>query len=211
MGTKVIGKLDSWTDGDVGNGESSFMRLEEGDSSIRVLTSPYQFYSHWSVDATGAQRNVRCAVNNCPICARGEKASARWYVGVINRKTQKPAILEIGSQIFTQILALSKKPAWGDVRGYDLTIERRPKGSQPLYNTTPEPKEKLTDEEKATAKEFLAKMDLAKMVLAPTPEEVAAKIGITLEAPKPAPQVSNDFEAAEEPKETATDDDDFQF
>lgn len=211
MGTKVVGKLDNWGDADLGGND--FMQFEEGNNPIRMITSPYQFYIHWAKDQTGANRKVRCALEGCPLCQQGEKAQARWFVGVINRKTNKPAIAEIGPQIFKQMLGLAKKEKWGDPRKYDVDIERQPKGSQPLYIVSPEPKEPLSEEEKAVAKEFLARVDLAKMSAAPTADEVREKMGLSVEK-KAASTVNNDFDddaAAPEVASDASEDDDFDF
>ncbi|KKN37890.1 hypothetical protein LCGC14_0758990 [marine sediment metagenome] len=207
MGTKVIGKLDSWGDADLGSND--FMNLEEGTNPVRLITSPYQFYIHWTKDATDANRKVRCALEGCPVCQNGERATARWYVNVINRKTERCAILEIGPQIFKQILGLAKKEKWGDPRRYDLDIERQPKGSQPLYIVQPDgTKEPLADDEKGMVKEFLARIDLAKMVEAPTAAEVREKVGMSPVAEESS--VDNSFENVA--VETSTDDDDdFDF
>ena len=209
MGTKVVGKLENWADADLGGND--FMQLEEGNNPIRMITSPYQFYIHWSKDATGANRKVRCALDGCPLCHDGERAAARWYIGVINRKTNKPAIMEIGPQIFKQMLGLAKKEKWGDPRKYDVDIERQPKGSQPLYIVSPEPKEALSDEDKGMAKEFLAKIDLSKMSAAPTVDEVREKMGLAHKQSESA--VSNDFDDAAPVASTeeTSDDDDFDF
>ena len=217
MVTKIVGKLSDWSDGDVGGND--FLKLVEGEEGnpVRMITSPYQFYSHWTTDETGAERKVRCAMDGCPLCQRGEKATARWLVGVIDRRAGKPAILEIGPQIFKQILGLSKKPKWGDPRKFDLVIERKPKNSQPLYETSPEPKEALSDLDKAMAKEFLAKVDLTKMSAAATVEEVCEAVGIKSVAAATESTVDNDFDdsapaAVETPaEETTTDDEDFDF
>lgn len=175
MSKKVIGKLDNWADGDVGG--SDFLNLEEGSNLVRCFTSPFQFYIVWTEDATGQKRKFKSALKDCPLVQRGEKAQARWYVGVLNRKNNQPAVLEVGPQIFKQIVALSKKPKWGDPRAYDIDIVRQPKGSQPLYVVSPEPKEPLTDDEKASIKEFMARVDLVKMTEAPSPEEILEKLG----------------------------------
>jgi hypothetical protein len=206
MSTKVVGKLDSWGDADLGGND--FMNLEEGANPVRLITSPYQFYIHWTKDATDANRKIRCALDGCPVCQNGERATARWYVNVINRKTERCSILEIGPQIFKQILGLAKKDKWGDPRRYDLDIGRQPKGSQPLYIVSPEPKEALTDDEKGMVKEFLARINLAKMVEAPTAAEVREKVGLAPLADESA--VDNSFEDVA--VETSTDDDDdFDF
>lgn len=174
MSTKVVGKI-SWDEGDVGGND--FLSLEEGSNVVRLFSSPYQFYTAFVTDASGKNRKLRSAVKDCPLVQRGEKIQARWYVAALSRKTGKPGILEVGPQIFKQIVALSKKPKWGDPRAYDLDIVRQPKGSQPLYVVSPEPKEALTSEEKALVNGFLEKVDLAKMTEAPTPDEVLEKLG----------------------------------
>jgi len=216
MSTRVVGKLDSWGDADLGGND--FMNLEEGSNPVRLLGSPYQFYIHWTKDETGANRKVRCALDGCPLCQRGERASARWYVPVINRKTGRCAILEVGPQIFKQVLGLNKKDKWGNPKKYDLDIERQPKGSQPLYIVSTEPKEKLSEDEVGMAKEFVARVDLAKMVEAPTADEVREKLGLATEGTKKESSVDNDFGSdsedtpVEAPAEDSdSDDDDFDF
>jgi len=209
MGTKVVGKLDSWSDADLGG--SDFLNLDEGSNPVRVITSPYQFYIHWSKDATGANRKIRCALNECPLCEQGERAQARWVLGVVSRKANKPAIIEIGPQIFKQLKLFADDKRWGDPRKYDVDVRRQPKGSQPLYVVTPYPKEALTDEEKGVIKEFLARTDFVKISASSTAEDVMEKMGITPTKPK-ASEVDNDFSddvapEAAEPSES----DDFNF
>jgi hypothetical protein len=181
MATKIVGKLDSWESGDAG--VSNFMRLEEGDNYVRCVSSPYQSYSHWVTDASGQKRKVGCCLKECPVCARGvpeESAKPRWFVAVLNRKTEKPAILEVGPQIFKGIKALASSKKWGDPRQYDLNIIKAPKGTNPLYTVMPEPKEQLEETIKATIKDWMKDVDLQAMVTAPTPDEVAEALGISL-------------------------------
>lgn len=206
MSTRVVGKLDDWGDADLGN--SNFMNLEEGSNPVRLVGSPYQFYIHWAKDATGANRKVHCALDGCPLCQAGERASARWYVPVINRKNGRCAILEIGPQIFKQILGLKKKQKWGNPRHYDIDIERQPKGSQPLYIVSPEPKEKLAGDEIEMVKEFISNVDISKMTEAPTPAEVREKLGLS--DGLSADDVDNDF-GDTSVEDSTDDDDDFNF
>lgn len=177
MVTKVVGELDDWDQADLGSND--FIKLEEGSNVVRIFTKPYQFYTVWTEDATGKQRKIRSAVENCPLVQRGEKPSARWYIGALNRKNDKASILEVGPQIYKQILGLRKKSNWGDPRTYDIDIERQPKGSQPLYVVSPEPKTTLTEENKTEIKDFVGRVDLVKMTEAPTPEQVREQLGIS--------------------------------
>lgn len=202
MSTKVVGQVD-WNDADLGGND--FMNLDEGPNPVRLITSPHQFYIHWTKDVTGATRKVRCALDGCPLCRNGDKSIARWYFNVINRKTGNCAVLEVGPQIFKQILGLAKKDKWGDPRRYDVDIMRQPKNSQPLYVVSPEPHSPLTDDEKSMVKEFNARIDLVKMTAAPTPGEVREKIGMDPEPDDDEDDIDNDFSDA------STDDDDFDF
>lgn len=191
MATKVVGKLDNWGEGDLGG--SMFMNLDEGENQVRILTSPYQFYIHWTKDASGQSRKLRCALEGCPLCQRGEKPVARWYVGVLNRKASKPAVLEIGPQIFKQILALSKKPKWGDPKKYDVDVTKQPKGSQPLYVVQPLPSEDLTKDEIVAVKAFIKDTDFAEMSKASTVEEINERMGISSSKPVATEEVDNNF------------------
>lgn len=201
MVTKILGELD-WEEADLGGND--FMRLEEGSNVVRIFTKPFQFYVIWTADATGKQRKFRSAIENCPLVQRGETPQARWFVGALDRRNNKPMVLEIGTQIYKQILGLKKKKAWGDPRTYDIDIERQPKGSQPLYVVSPEPKSSLTNDEKGAIKEFLSRVDLVKLTEPPTPEEVREQLGIS----ESKEQVDDDFDNFDT---DLTDDDDFNF
>ena len=219
MGTKVVGKLDDWGDADLGGND--FMNLEEGSNIVRVVTSPYQFYVAWTQDASGQNRKIRSAVENCPLAKRGDKIQPRWYIGVLDRKSNQPKILEVGRQIFQQVVALRKRDKWGDPRAYDLNVERQPKGSQPLYVVMPEPKEPLTKDEIAKLREAFGskdvpgRIDLAKMTEAPTPEEVARQLGIPEDGVSSAvattAATSAVAEASAPASATGGDDEDFNF
>ena len=208
MTTKKIGKV-SWEEADVQQKSSDFAQMkDEGDYDFRIFTSPYQFYSHWTKDATGKDKKVHCAVDDCPVCERGEKASARWFIGVINRKTNKCEILEIGSQVYQQLLVLAKNPKWGDPKGYDITITRKPKGSNPLYAVVPNPKTAFSDEEKTMAKEFTGRVDLVKLSASPSADKVREVLGLV--AISSSSTVSSDFDTDDDSSKT-TEEDDFGF
>ena len=179
--TKTVGRLENWDAADIG-AQTSFITLEEGSNIVRIVSSPYQSYSHWTTDATNQTRKVTCCMKDCPCCERGEQSKPRWFFAVLSRKTGTIGILEVGSQIFKQIRELSKKTKWGDPRGYDLDLQKMPKGSQPLYVVCPEPREALTDQEKTLVRTAMEKLDLQKLTEAPTPTAVCEKLGIAQKA-----------------------------
>jgi len=186
MSEVKYGELSDWNEGDV-SGPSDFMNLIEGDNKVRIVTNPYQFVVHWARDASGQNRKIRCAIKNCPLCRQGADSQTRWYLGVLDYKSGRPKILEIGSQIFRGIRAYVNDPdwnetfkkPWGNILAYDVNITRGPKGTQPLYQVKPSPKMKdITEEETSLVEGFLNKIDISKFTQPSTPEEVAEKMGM---------------------------------
>jgi hypothetical protein len=177
MAEITYGQLNSWDDGNVSGG-NDFMRLEVGSNKVRVFTNPYQFIVHWVKDSSGASRKIKCAVENCPLCKKGVKTQYRWFLGVIDRKTELPMILEISSQIYSGIKGYVSNPEWGDVRMYDIDVQRGVPQTNPLYTIQPSPnKRALNESEKELAKNFLERVDISKFTQPSTPEEVDEKIG----------------------------------
>jgi len=170
------GEIEDWNDVDVKTG-SSYMKLEQGNNVVRIITQPYVFTVCWIKDPQGVPRKVRSAlVPGCPLVKRGEKLQKRWYVGVINRKTAKAEILEISSQIISALKDLASDPDWGNPKGYDVDVRRGTPNSQPLYRVIAKPAKPLTDDEKALAAQFVKETDFTKMTKPPTPEEVAERL-----------------------------------
>lgn len=168
------GELTSWDEGDAGGND--FLNLKEGDNEVRIFTNPFQFYVAWVKDASGANHKVRGAVKNCPLVKRGVDVKARWYLGVLDRKSGQPKIVEIPPQVYRGIKEYHKNSKWGDVRGYDLNIKRNPKGQQPLYTVIAYPHSPLTDEEKDLVNRFLGRVDISKLTQPPTPQEVEERL-----------------------------------
>jgi len=169
------GELADWNDADTA-GRSEFARLTQGDNVVRIFSRPFQFQVVWLKDASGANRKLRPALENCPLVKRGEKVQTRWLLGVINRKTSATEILEIGSQIYNGIKNHINDAAWGDPRNYDLNIKRGKPSDNPLYTVVARPPTPLTDEDKAIVAEFEKTTDLKKLCQPPTAEEVHARL-----------------------------------
>ncbi len=210
MSEVKYGQLASWDDADVSS-QSEFMELKEGDNLVRVITErPYQFVVHWFKDFTGTNRKIRCAINDCPLCRKGNKAQCRWYLGVIDRRTEQAKILEISSQVFTGIKNYVSSPKWGDVRKYDINVKRAPKGTQPLYSVVVEPPEPLSAHDKELKLGFLERVDINKYTQPATPEDILEKIGEAPSDQETRPSKPKSFRPAENsaPK---VEDNDFDF
>lgn len=192
MAELTYGQLESWDDAKISSG-NDFMKLEVGSNELRIFTNPYQFVVHWVTDASGSMRKVKCALSDCPLCKKGLKTQYRWYLGVINRESGQAEILEASSQILQGIKALVNNPKWGDVKKYDIDIQRRKKGTNPLYSVMPDPnKGPLSNEEKKTVSEFFENTDLNKLIEPSTPEQVLEKLGISVSSKKNEESKSED-------------------
>jgi hypothetical protein len=154
--------LVAWEDVELSNGKGGkggvkkdlFLRLDKSEpNTIRILTKPHQYTVHnaWKVseDEKGFGHRVPCAKLSgevCPLCEDGVKVQTRWYVGVIDRKTQSFKILDISSMIFQGIKALNKHKSWGNPEGYDLDITiNKDGGATGYYVVTPNPKAPLSN------------------------------------------------------------------
>ena len=107
----------------------------------------------------------------------GFKRQSKWFVKILDRKDDEFKVLEIGSQILNGIKALYKNKKWGDVRAYDVSIQKGPRGSQPLYTVTPNPKEKLGSEFKEKYSAFEERLDMTKLTTPTTTSEVCSLLG----------------------------------
>jgi len=174
MTSMVFGQVD-WNAADSGT-KSDFLRLEEGENTVRVMGNPVQFYIHWVVTPDGSRRKVNSPVDSPELVRRledsGFRRQPRWLIKVLDRTDDEFRILEVGPQIYNGVKALYNNSRWGKVTAYDVTISKGPKGSQPLYSVTPNPKEPLSSDFKARFVDFNDRVNVEKLISPSTGEEV---------------------------------------
>ena len=177
------GEID-WNDVETGSGQSSknlYMRREEGENTVRVMGKPCQFFVHWVNTPDGKKKKIvspseRNSLTDKPEDA-GFRRQSKWFVKILDRNDNEFKVMEVGSQILNGIKALYRNSKWGDVRNYDVSIHKGPKGAQPLYTVTPNPKEKLGSEYKEKYSAFEERLDMDKLT-SPTPSsEVCSMLG----------------------------------
>ena len=202
----TFGEID-WNSGDTGSGEKKnlYMRLTEGENVVRIMGNPIQFYVHWVTTPDGSKRKVVSPINSPSLVTRledsGFRRQAKWMIKVLDRSDDDFKVLEVRSQIYNGVRALYNNPKWGKVTAYDLSVMRGPKGSQPLYSVTPNPKEKLDSSFKSKFQEFNESLDMEKLIAPATVEFVCETMGWD----------TNKYQS-ESSKEAATDEDfDFDF
>jgi hypothetical protein len=184
MADMVFGEVD-WNSADSDTSQKSdFVRLAEGENVVRVMGNPVQFYIHWVTTPDGAKSKINSPANNPELVRRledsGFKRQARWLVKVLDRTDDEFRLLEVGPQIYNGIKSLYNNSRWGKVTAYDLTLNRGPKGQQPLYSVTPNPKEPLSGDFKVKFVEFNDRINLEKLIAPSTADAVATKMGWSL-------------------------------
>ena len=138
-------------------GKDAWLRLEEGSNVVRLLTQPHQYLVHKGIKKDGEKgygTKVYCSAihGSCPLCSLGLKASARWLLGVIDRKTNSYKILDVSYQVFSSMRKYARKvDVWGDPTKYDLDIiVDKTGGPSGYYTVQPIPHKALTAEDQMT-------------------------------------------------------------
>ena len=128
--------------------ESQWLTLEEGVTTIRILSHSYAFKSHYiksekkSYDCTGD-------TSTCEWCQKSNRPRGRWAYIVLVRDSKEPVakVVEFGWSVFETILALAKDKDYGDPRGYDLKITKTGTGLDTNYTVIPGKETDFTEEE----------------------------------------------------------------
>lgn len=163
------------------NNKDLFLRLDEGPNKIRLLTKPHQYITHKGVKAVGDRgfgQKVMCSnpdgKGSCPLCDQGHKANARWFFGVIDRKTGAYRLLDTSYQVYSQIKKYANNEEWGDPLKYDLNIiVDKNGGPTGYYSVQPVPHKPLSAADQAIQVDF---EDLKRRVSPFTVEQVQKKL-----------------------------------
>jgi hypothetical protein len=212
MAEVTFGEVD-WNAAGSGDRKSDFMRLQEGENTVRIMGNPTQFAVHWIVTQEGAKKKIISPIDDPALVRRledsGFKRQVQYLVKVLDRADDEFKLLEIGPQIYNGIKALYNNARWGKVTGYDVTITKGPKGTQPLYGVTPNPKEALPTDLKGKFAEFNDRVNMDKFI-SPTPSsDVRDMMGWGQE--RKAASQSATTQRAEPAQTKKASDDDFDF
>lgn len=180
-----------------------FMRMEEGQNVLRVVSTPWKYWIHWTVDAAGNRKKIKCAgEEGCPVCEKVEKEmpdlraasnntkhkearKPRYLFAVLDRKDGQPKLLDAGPQIVDGIRKMADKPQLGKPSGYDVDITVNPQSTNQYYTVSPIPngpdgatKYPLTDAEKQEIKDFMESVDIKSLITPDTAEHIRTVLGL---------------------------------
>jgi len=211
-----------------GDGGTLFLRLEEGQNLVRVVSSPWKYWIHWANDALGKRKKIKCSLEGCPVCEKVEREmpeiiasgkklhkegrKPRWIFAAIDRSQDSDNIklLDVGPQIVRGIRSLADKPQLGDPSTYDLDVTVNPNSMSEYYTVSAIPngpdsrmKYDLTDKEKSGVEEFIKRIDIEKLITPDTPENIRKLLGMSEVA---EPVKSEDPEGDEVDNDFSSDD-----
>jgi hypothetical protein len=149
----------------------------EGESLIRIADLKLVWAkTHW---VPQFKRKETCPGADCPMCALGDKPRDRYYVRVINRKTNQPMIWGIANSEKSKIEAVYKS-LLNDGRqivDVDLKVMRNGKEKETVYNLIPSSRLVPPDEE-AKVQDLIRNysLDISKIIKVHTPAELTAML-----------------------------------
>lgn len=189
-----FGEMDWLSIGGGKKGNSDWMRLVDGDNEVRIVTKSFQYMCHkLKADPSNPKdygQKVLCSMpthGSCPLCDLGEdKAKARYYIGVICRKTNSYKIMDVGYGVVSGIKVLVSNARWGNPMNYDISIKfdkNQPPAS--MYSVTPLGKEPLSASDQKIV-DAIDQSDLLKKSTPPKPEYVLERMAKIRPAGVPA-------------------------
>ena len=129
----------------------NFMKLQDGQSRIRVGSVPSKVFQHWEKTTLGKVRKVTCIGKDCPLCKLGHQPTIRYQLKVLDKAdpdSPQPKILETTSSVIKQISNCANDPEFGDPTQYDMKITKTGVGLETRYTVMASPKKyALTDAE----------------------------------------------------------------
>lgn len=124
------------TDYSIPKASGAYMRLQEGDNRIRILSAPVIGWEDWTMD----KKPVRFRRENKPSASINPDRAVKefWAFIVWNYAEEKIQILQITQKsIKTAIDALSRDEDWGAPYFYDIKIAKTGKELNTEYAITP--------------------------------------------------------------------------
>lgn len=151
--TKSSGFLPEGFEMPASSGDN-YLKFGTGDTTFRVISKPLIGWLGWKDKKPHRFATMESATASGIVF--DESPRYFWAVVVWNPEKERPQVLEITQKtVLNAIVALDGNAKWGAPYGYDLTVTKSGSGKDNTsYTTTPNPKEKLSDEIKASLKDW---------------------------------------------------------
>jgi len=140
---------------------SSFMKLEDGDNTFRVLSPAVVGYEWWDEENKPHRSKTKpeATPENIRLTKEGKPTAVKhfWSFLVYNYKLEAVQSLELTqATVMKAIKALVENPKWGNPSGYDITVNKTGKELLTKYSVVPNPHSEVSE----VIKEALSKTDI---------------------------------------------------
>lgn len=129
---------------------SSYTKLDQGDNKFRILGQAITGYEYFTTENKPLRSPVE--FKETPNIGKNQDGTIKkvahfWAFPIWNYNTSKVEIFEVTQKTIQASLAgYSADEDWGDVTGYDITINKKGEKLTTEYNVRPSPKKALSDE-----------------------------------------------------------------
>ncbi len=138
-------------DYEVPKGESDYVKLEEGENRMRILSKAMVGWSYWNLQ----NKPIRIAGVEKPNIDKSliqtdtygfQNLHHFWAFVVFSYKSNSIKVFELTQpSIQKRIKELALSPDWGSPFGYDIIINRFKESGKTKYSTTPVPPKPVLD------------------------------------------------------------------
>lgn len=146
---------------------SSFMKLEKGENTFRILDNPINGLSYWQDLPDGKRAPIRKKLDEQIDYSEQGTDDIKYFVAfpIWNEKIHSVQVLEITQKTVSRAIEeIIANPKWGDPREYDISIQKSGEGKETKYSVVPNPKEELSEDASKKYAEALENgFDLNKM------------------------------------------------
>lgn len=130
---------------------SSFMSLEDGDNTFRILSKPVFGFEYWNTENKPVRSRTEWleTPSDIKLDKDGDPTSIKyfWAFLVYNYNEECVQSFEITQKtIMKALTALIENPKWGNPEKYDITINKTGKELTTKYSVVPNPHSEVTPE-----------------------------------------------------------------
>lgn len=169
---KQYGKV-GWDDESQKRGR--FLKLIKGSNVVRFICDPYKYKVHtikFEGDTNKFGRKIKCAINDCHLCADGTDTGYKYIVGAL--VDDKVKFIDMGPGLYSKIKGMKKHiSGFENPLEYNINIVVDPDGgAQNYYQAYPMQKTELTANQMAIIEDEFDENELEEYASPPSPEGV---------------------------------------
>ena len=148
----------------------NYTKFAQGKTTLRVLGQCINGYVVFEWDkGTQKSKPHRFRVNDQPIEGTysdkdGKPAKVKWFMAFLawNHDIKRIQVCEVKQKsIWEELLGFAKDPDWGDLKKYDVVINRDGVDLNTTYRTVPKPPTELSEDSLSEIREKLPLINLA--------------------------------------------------